>query len=143
MKLIFIGREEIDGKRVVILEYSGFDDEQIESILKKSGLRYDKKGRLIIVSGKSKNKIKNILVKSGINPEDIIVEGEFLSFKHLFKRISIGRSARLICPRCGSRNVRKISFLSGWLTPLQLICDDCGYIGAAFLEVEENVNNRT
>ncbi|OYT25376.1 MAG: hypothetical protein B6U95_09515 [Thermofilum sp. ex4484_82] len=53
MKLIFIGREEIDGKRVVILEYSGFDDEQIESILKKSGLRYDKKGRLIIVSGKS------------------------------------------------------------------------------------------
>jgi len=137
MPLIFVDSDEINGKRVVTIEYSGFRDGLIESILDEHGIGYEKGGRVIIVDKVSKHRIRKILEKSGINPENIIVSGDIFGFKYLFKRISMKRELKLMCPRCKSTNVKKLSMLSGWLTPLRFICEDCGYSGAAFLEVEE------
>ncbi|PCN50806.1 hypothetical protein B6U99_02580 [Candidatus Geothermarchaeota archaeon ex4572_27] len=41
-----------------------------------------------------------------------------------------------LCPVCHSRNIERASALSGWLTPDEYICLDCGYRGPVVLEVE-------
>jgi len=41
-----------------------------------------------------------------------------------------------VCPVCGSTNIRKISPFSGWLTPEEWVCEDCGYRGPIVAEVE-------
>ena len=42
----------------------------------------------------------------------------------------------LVCPRCGSRKIRRLSAFSGWLLPLQYVCEECGYVGVP-ISVEE------
>ncbi len=138
MPLVFIDRDKVEDKEVLIIEYSGFKRGFIESILDKYRIKYKNRGGAIIVEDDiKKTEIKKILVRNGVDLEDIVVSGERLSFKYLFKRISTKKGLKLVCPRCGSTKVRKASILSGWLTPLQFICEDCGYIGTVFLEVEE------
>ncbi|MHA1237972.1 MAG: hypothetical protein ACTSSJ_01780 [Candidatus Odinarchaeia archaeon] len=41
-----------------------------------------------------------------------------------------------ICPICGSSHLKYASFLSGWYTPEQYICENCGYSGPLILEIE-------
>jgi predicted RNA-binding Zn-ribbon protein involved in translation (DUF1610 family) len=42
-----------------------------------------------------------------------------------------------VCPVCGSKRIMKISPLSGWLTPEEWFCPDCGYRGPIYGELEE------
>jgi len=42
----------------------------------------------------------------------------------------------IVCPVCGSTNIRKISVFSGWLTPEEYVCLDCGYRGPIVAEIE-------
>jgi predicted RNA-binding Zn-ribbon protein involved in translation (DUF1610 family) len=46
-----------------------------------------------------------------------------------------------VCPVCGSRRIMKISPLSGWLTPEEWFCPDCGYRGPIYGEVDEGSLN--
>ena len=137
MPLVYIDYEKIRGKKVLTIEYSGFEKGFIESILNKEKISYRKEGGVIIIENMTKKQIKKILTKHGIDANDILVSGEVLNFRFLLESISFKRGVKRVCPRCGSTNVRKVSFLSGWFTPLQFICEDCGYVGVAFLEVEE------
>ncbi len=41
-----------------------------------------------------------------------------------------------VCPICQSRNIRLSSSLDGWLTPEIYICEDCGYKGPIYLELQ-------
>jgi len=55
----------------------------------------------------------------------------------LGKVIGMGRKIRvMVCPVCGSLNIRKASPLSGWLLPDEYSCPDCGYRGPVVGEVE-------
>ncbi len=137
MPLVYIDHEKIRGKKALTIEYSGFEKGFIESILDKENINYRKEGGVIIVENVTKKQIKKILTKYGVDTKNILVSGEILNFGFLLESISFRRNIKRVCPRCGSINVRKVSFLSGWFTPLQFICEDCGYVGVAFLEVEE------
>lgn len=41
-----------------------------------------------------------------------------------------------VCPVCGSRKLRLSSPLDGWLTPEVYICEECGYRGPIYLELQ-------
>ncbi len=41
-----------------------------------------------------------------------------------------------VCPVCGSRKIRLSSSLDGWLTPEIYICEECGYRGPIYLELQ-------
>ena len=41
-----------------------------------------------------------------------------------------------LCPVCGSVRLKKLNSLSGWISQEQYVCEDCGYTGTVFLEVE-------
>ncbi len=42
----------------------------------------------------------------------------------------------IVCPACGSLNIRKSSPFSGWLLPDEYLCPDCGYRGPIVGEIE-------
>jgi predicted RNA-binding Zn-ribbon protein involved in translation (DUF1610 family) len=51
--------------------------------------------------------------------------------------IHMGKKVKLIvCPVCGSLNIRKSSPFSGWLLPDEYTCPDCGYRGPIVGEIE-------
>ncbi|RLE62824.1 MAG: hypothetical protein DRJ38_08945 [Thermoprotei archaeon] len=137
MPLIYIDYEKIGNKKVLTIEYTGFEEGFIESILSKRNIHYEKEGRTIIIENAGKKQVKKILIENGVDARYIVTPGEVFSFKYILESLSMKRSTKRVCPRCGSTNVRKVSFLSGWFTPLQFICENCGYVGVAFLEVEE------
>jgi len=41
-----------------------------------------------------------------------------------------------VCPICFSPRIRKSSPFDGWLTPAIYICEDCGYRGPIYAEIE-------
>jgi len=41
-----------------------------------------------------------------------------------------------VCPVCGSPRLEKVSPFSGWLTPEEWFCPDCGYRGPVYGEIE-------
>ncbi|MEM2109956.1 MAG: hypothetical protein QW327_05675 [Candidatus Odinarchaeota archaeon] len=47
-----------------------------------------------------------------------------------------GYTLTRLCPVCGSDKLREFNALSGWYTQLQYICEECGYSGTLYLEVE-------
>jgi len=40
------------------------------------------------------------------------------------------------CPICGSTNIRRSSSFDGWLLPENYICEDCGYQGPVYMELQ-------
>ncbi len=59
---------------------------------------------------------------------------------HLSRWFSLSHSKKriLICPRCGSQNIKLSSKFDAWLTSKRYLCMDCGYIGPIILEIEVN-----
>ncbi|MFX1485501.1 MAG: hypothetical protein ACFFBS_00060 [Promethearchaeota archaeon] len=41
-----------------------------------------------------------------------------------------------LCPRCRSTNIKLLDFTSGWLTPVQYVCHDCGFRGPLVIEAQ-------
>jgi len=62
----------------------------------------------------------------------------FNEFLHSFRWVSLSHSENriIICPRCGSQNIRLSSKFDAWLTPKRYVCNDCGYIGPIILEIK-------
>jgi hypothetical protein len=61
-----------------------------------------------------------------------------LSEKEWRVRWNVGGKSRL-CPRCGSP-MDEVGSLSGWLTPSLFVCDECGYSGYVYVQVDESAS---
>jgi len=48
-----------------------------------------------------------------------------------------------VCPVCLSPNIRRSSPFDGWLTPEIYICDNCGYRGPIYAEIEVEINEES
>jgi transposase-like protein len=48
-----------------------------------------------------------------------------------------GRHDLRVCPRCGSTRIHSVGMFSGWILPDRYVCDNCGYMGFLFLELEK------
>lgn len=78
-----------------------------------------------------------ILSNYGEEREPVGVEGENPSLKSVFSSVARKKPGSIVvCPVCGGRRIRLVGFLSGWLTPHQYFCGDCGYRGAVVCEEE-------
>ncbi|TXT62793.1 MAG: hypothetical protein BAJALOKI1v1_850001 [Promethearchaeota archaeon] len=54
----------------------------------------------------------------------------------------MGKTLR-ICPKCkSSHSLRPAYNVSGWLAPEMFRCDNCGYIGSFYIEMEEEEYKR-
>ncbi|MHA1754137.1 MAG: hypothetical protein ACTSYR_01300 [Candidatus Odinarchaeia archaeon] len=56
-----------------------------------------------------------------------------------FKRKKPPKEGNIIiklCPVCGSEKIKPLNALTGWISQLQYICENCGYCGTIILEVE-------
>ena len=51
-----------------------------------------------------------------------------------------GRSALKLCPRCGSPKLRLYTSLYIGLTPVQYVCERCGYKGPVVMEVQKEAS---
>ncbi|RLG92784.1 MAG: hypothetical protein DRO36_00040 [Candidatus Hecatellales archaeon] len=58
-------------------------------------------------------------------------------FKTLLKKKSNNKKTMFVCPRCGSLKVYPSSWMNGWLTPTQYVCENCGYKGPILLKLEK------
>ncbi|RLI05893.1 hypothetical protein DRO26_00840 [Candidatus Bathyarchaeota archaeon] len=59
------------------------------------------------------------------------------NFFEIFLRMERTREVKLACPRCGSLKVYPSSWLNGWLTPPQYVCEKCGYKGPILMKIED------
>ena len=57
--------------------------------------------------------------------------------REVFKSIKHRKRTQIYCPRCCSPKLKLTSSLAVWLTGEQYYCEDCGYIGAVVMELEE------
>lgn len=55
----------------------------------------------------------------------------------VFKSRGVSKTLKL-CPVCNSLNIRLATKYSGWLTPETYVCDECGYSGPIYLEIDLN-----
>jgi ribosomal protein S27AE len=59
------------------------------------------------------------------------------------KNLKRSGPSTLVCPRCGSPNVKQTGSLSGWLTPAVYACGKCGYTGSIIIEVDDRSNDKS
>jgi len=59
---------------------------------------------------------------------------------HVFRWLSLSynKNRVLVCPKCGSQNIKLSSKFDAWLIPRRYVCSNCGYIGPIILEIEVN-----
>ncbi|MCJ7649504.1 MAG: hypothetical protein MUP85_12880 [Candidatus Lokiarchaeota archaeon] len=43
-----------------------------------------------------------------------------------------------ICPKCKQPKLRPALNVSGWLSPDYFECENCGYLGSLYLEIDPN-----
>ena len=59
------------------------------------------------------------------------------NIRDVFKTIKHSKPSPIFCPKCGSPKLHLSSGLDYWLTPQKYICEECGYIGSVFMELEK------
>ncbi|RLI04896.1 hypothetical protein DRO26_03710 [Candidatus Bathyarchaeota archaeon] len=59
------------------------------------------------------------------------------NFFEVLSKIRRSGKERLVCPRCRSSKVYPSSWMNGWLTPPQYVCEKCGYKGPILMKLEE------
>jgi hypothetical protein len=57
--------------------------------------------------------------------------------REVFKTLKHRRPSQIYCPRCCSPKIGLHSSLDFWLTPKKYVCENCGYVGPIFMEIEE------
>ena len=61
----------------------------------------------------------------------------FENVREVFKSIKRRKPSRIYCPNCASSKIMLSSSLDVWLTPEKYVCQDCGYVGPIFMELEK------
>jgi RNase P subunit RPR2 len=49
----------------------------------------------------------------------------------------MGKKLLRICPKCKKPTLKPAYNVSGWLAPDMFRCQECGYIGNFYIEIEE------
>ena len=136
--IIFIDLVKRGRRRFTSIEYAGFSSEFIKRILESGRVEYERFGDIFVVEGDFRKELEKLFLSAGVDRERLIVAGRF-SLADLLSAIKRGKRGVLICPRCGSRKIRRLSAFSGWLLPLQYVCEECGYVGTP-ISVEDRAD---
>ena len=64
------------------------------------------------------------------------------NIREVFKTLKHRAPSKKYCPRCGSPKIRLSSSFDYWLTPQKYLCEDCGYKGPVFMELEKENNSQ-
>jgi predicted RNA-binding Zn-ribbon protein involved in translation (DUF1610 family) len=54
----------------------------------------------------------------------------------VLKTIKRRKPSKIYCPRCGSPSIH-VSSSTDWITTTRYLCDECGYLGPLFMELEK------
>lgn len=58
------------------------------------------------------------------------------------KKLKHRKATVKYCPKCRQATLKLSSKFDGWLTPIQYICENCGYKGPIAMEKEETTTNQ-
>jgi predicted RNA-binding Zn-ribbon protein involved in translation (DUF1610 family) len=58
------------------------------------------------------------------------------------KKLKHRKATVKYCPRCGQATLKFSSKFDGWITPIQYICENCGYKGPIAMEKEETTKHK-
>jgi hypothetical protein len=59
------------------------------------------------------------------------------NLRDVFKTLKHSKPQAKFCPRCGSPKLQLSSSLDYFLTPQKYICQNCGYAGMVYMELEK------
>ena len=59
------------------------------------------------------------------------------NIRDVFKTVKHSKPSQIFCPKCGSPKLHLSSSLDYWLTPQKYICEECGYVGSVYMELEK------
>jgi len=65
------------------------------------------------------------------------------NLRDVFRAAKHKKPTQIFCPRCGSSKLSLSSSLDYWLTPQRYLCAECGYIGAVFMELEKEEEEKS
>jgi rubredoxin len=65
------------------------------------------------------------------------------SLRDVLKSIKHSKPKQIYCPRCGSPKLQLSSTLDYFLTPQKYCCNNCGYVGTVFMELEKETEEET
>ncbi len=133
--MIFIDLAKRGRRKLTVVEYTGFSDEFVEGVLERGEIGYERAGNVLVVEGDLRKRLERLFVEAGVERSCVVVAGKS-SLLDLLSAVRRGKRGVLVCPRCGSRKIRRLSAFSGWLLPLQYVCEECGYVGVP-ISVEE------
>ena len=119
----------------IIIESEKRIIEELAKDIREGEVLRGRSGRALIYQGELED-LLNRLKEMGLDEDDIEIKYEHVSFKEFLKALRKGKRGLLVCPVCGSKNI-KIMPYTGWLLPSTYMCEDCGYIGYLVLEVDE------
>jgi len=63
------------------------------------------------------------------------------NLRDVFKNLKHAKHTHKYCPRCASPKLALSSSLDYWLLPQQYHCEECGYTGTVFMEIEKTEEN--
>lgn len=56
----------------------------------------------------------------------------------VFKTLKHRKPSRKYCPKCASPSLHLSTSWDSWLFPQKYVCDECGYSGPIFMELEKD-----
>jgi hypothetical protein len=59
------------------------------------------------------------------------------NLRNVFKTLKHKKPTQIFCPKCASPKLSLSSSLDYWLTPQKYVCNECGYRGTLFMELEK------
>jgi predicted RNA-binding Zn-ribbon protein involved in translation (DUF1610 family) len=58
--------------------------------------------------------------------------------RDMLRTIKHRRPSKMYCPKCASPNIHTSKSFDYWLFPAKYVCEDCGYDGPIFMELEKD-----
>jgi predicted RNA-binding Zn-ribbon protein involved in translation (DUF1610 family) len=59
------------------------------------------------------------------------------NMREVLRTLKRREPSKKYCPRCGDPKIHLSSNLDYWLTPRKYVCENCGYVGPIFMELEK------
>jgi hypothetical protein len=65
--------------------------------------------------------------------------------RDVLKAIKHGKPKAIFCPKCCSSGLKSDNGFAGidiWLTPRKYVCEECGYVGPLYMELEKEIGEK-
>jgi hypothetical protein len=65
--------------------------------------------------------------------------------RDVLKAVKHSKPKAIFCPKCCSPGLKSYSGFAGidmWLTPRKYVCENCGYVGPIYMELEKDPANK-